>query len=469
MKIKNKIVSMLITSFITTVIFGIKTFAVTGVITEITVNVRQKPSTDSKRIMYVTQDEKVEVLEKDGEWYKIESKGKTGYVFEKYVDVDESELSDKSEEENKDDSENEETSTNEEVLNETSSNEKNENTSTNNKINPDSKLYLESETEVKIIPNISSSNVSKTNEKIEIQLFEQLGNWAYVLANGKNGWVRIDKIIEEKKQSDSNENDNKSEEESTKEDESSNNDSSKEENKKAYIKYNTVNLRKKASATSTILAKLKINDEVTILEKTNSVWTKVEIDGKTGYVSNDLLATEKQNVEDKKDETTTSRSGETTSRESDDEEEQVEEKEKEKSSTEEKNSSNTSITGTSVVEYAKKFLGYKYVYGGTSPEKGFDCSGFTSYVYKNFGYNLSRSSSAQANNGTKVEKSDIKPGDILIFKNQALTKIGHVGIYIGDNKMIHASEPGVGVTITDLDARGYNYNKRYVTARRIIK
>ena len=90
-------------------------------------------------------------------------------------------------------------------------------------------------------------------------------------------------------------------------------------------------------------------------------------------------------------------------------------------------------------------------------------------MYKNFGYNLSRSSSAQANNGTKVEKSDIKPGDILIFKNQALTRIGHVGIYIGNNKMIHASEPGVGVTITDLDAKGYNYNKRYVMARRIIK
>lgn len=466
MKIKNKIVTISIISFIITVIFGIKTFATTGTITEITVNVRQKPSTDSKRIMYVTQDEKVEVLEKDGDWYKIEAKGKTGYVLGEYVNVDDSELTDKSEE----DDENEETSNNEEVVNETSNNDVNESNATNNELNPNSKLYLEPETDVKIIPNISSSSVNKTNEKTEIQLFEQLGNWSYIMINGRNGWVRTDKIIEEKEQTDNRENNEKSEEDTTQKDnQAEKNDDSKAENKKAYIKYNTVNLRKKASATSTVLAKLKINDEVTILEKTNSVWTKVEIDGKTGYVSNDLLSTEKQNVAEEKEETATSRSGESTSRESDDEEEQVEEKEEEKSSVEEKSSSNTSITGTSVVEYAKKFLGYKYVYGGTSPEKGFDCSGFTSYVYKNFGYNLSRSSSAQANNGTKVEKSDIKPGDILIFKNQALTRIGHVGIYIGNNKMIHASEPGVGVTITDLDAKGYNYNKRYVMARRIIK
>ena len=130
---------------------------------------------------------------------------------------------------------------------------------------------------------------------------------------------------------------------------------------------------------------------------------------------------------------------------------------------------NTSkVTGEKIVDYAKKYLGYDYKYGGSSPKAGFDCSGFTYYVYKHFGYTLSRSSTAQAKNGTSVLKSDLKPGDLLIFKNQSLSRIGHVGIYIGNNKMIHSSEPGVGVVITDLDARGYNYNKRYVTARRII-
>ena len=113
-------------------------------------------------------------------------------------------------------------------------------------------------------------------------------------------------------------------------------------------------------------------------------------------------------------------------------------------------------------------MGYKYVYGGSSPKTGFDCSGLTSYVYKQFGYTLSRTSTAQAKNGKEVSKDELQPGDLLIFKNQSLTRIGHVGIYIGNNKMIHASEPGVGVVITDLSASGYNYNKRFVTARRII-
>ena len=79
-----------------------------------------------------------------------------------------------------------------------------------------------------------------------------------------------------------------------------------------------------------------------------------------------------------------------------------------------------------------KYLGCDYVYGGSSP-KGFDCSGFTSYVYKKFGYNLSRSSGGQANDGTKVNKADLQPGDLVIYKNQSLTRIGHVGIYIGNN------------------------------------
>ena len=82
------------------------------------------------------------------------------------------------------------------------------------------------------------------------------------------------------------------------------------------------------------------------------------------------------------------------------------------------------------------------MYGGASPKTGFDCSGFTYYVYKHFRYTLSRSSKAQANNGKKVEKEDLQPGDLLIFKNQSLTAIGHVGIYIGNknSKKLHKTE-----------------------------
>ena len=134
---------------------------------------------------------------------------------------------------------------------------------------------------------------------------------------------------------------------------------------------------------------------------------------------------------------------------------------------EQTNSSTTpnSNKGTSVVEYAKNYLGCKYVSGGSSPTSGFDCSGFTSYVYKNFGVSLSRSSRGQINDGVAVSRSDLQPGDIVVFNNSGNTAIGHVGIYIGGDNFIHAANPSQGVTITSLSSS--YYNKRYVGARRV--
>ena len=92
MKLLNKVKFILLIIFFMLLIFAGKSFAVTGEITEITVNLRKEPTTDSKKIMYVTQDDIVEVIEKVGEWYKIKFEGKTGYVFGKYLKVDDSKL-----------------------------------------------------------------------------------------------------------------------------------------------------------------------------------------------------------------------------------------------------------------------------------------------------------------------------------------------------------------------------------------
>ena len=207
--------------------------------------------------------------------------------------------------------------------------------------------------------------------------------------------------------------------------------------------------------------KLKLNTEVTIIEEVDSIWYKVKVGDKEGYISQDLLSSEKQK------EDSTSRDGDTSSRETDNNKNTTTTENK-KEETKTSTSSNSKTKGEEIVAYAKQYLGYSYVYGGSSPKTGFDCSGFTSYVYKHFGYSISRSASGQASDGVKVEKKDLQPGDLVIYKNNALTKIGHVGIYIGDNKMIHASEPGVGVIITDIDAKSHNYPKRYVMGRRII-
>jgi len=118
-----------------------------------------------------------------------------------------------------------------------------------------------------------------------------------------------------------------------------------------------------------------------------------------------------------------------------------------------------------VIEAAYNALGKPYVYGGTGA-KGFDCSGLTYSIYLNtLNIKLNRSSRAQASNGVEVKKQDLIPGDLVFFRTSG-KNIGHVGIYIGDGKMIHASSGRKKVIISPLD-ESY-YKTRYVTARRII-
>jgi len=119
--------------------------------------------------------------------------------------------------------------------------------------------------------------------------------------------------------------------------------------------------------------------------------------------------------------------------------------------------------GSRIVDYSKNFIGTPYVSGGSSPS-GFDCSGFTSYVYKQFGVSLSRTAHGQATEGTYVAKADLVPGDLVFFNTYG--GISHVGIYVGDDNFIHATVPGDIVRISSLNSS--YYRSRYVTARRIM-
>lgn len=116
-----------------------------------------------------------------------------------------------------------------------------------------------------------------------------------------------------------------------------------------------------------------------------------------------------------------------------------------------------------VVQYALKFVGNRYVYGGTSLTNGTDCSGFTMSVYKAFGYSIPRTSRTQVGAGTKVKvsQSTLKPGDLLFYTNSSGT-INHVAMYIGDGKVVHASNPRSGIKVSK-----YNY-RTPCAARRII-
>ena len=119
-----------------------------------------------------------------------------------------------------------------------------------------------------------------------------------------------------------------------------------------------------------------------------------------------------------------------------------------------------------IVDFAEKFLGVKYKYGGSSPD-GFDCSGFTSYVYKHFGYTLNRVASDQTAHGVEVSKDNLIAGDLVFFRSNGSSHISHVGIYVADGTFIHASSPGSDVKYDTLNS-GY-YCKNYVTARRIVQ
>lgn len=122
--------------------------------------------------------------------------------------------------------------------------------------------------------------------------------------------------------------------------------------------------------------------------------------------------------------------------------------------------------GQEIADYALQFLGYRYVHGGTSP-KGFDCSGLTTYVYKQFGYSLNRTCSGQLDNGTPVSIGELQPGDIVIFrKGKSSQRATHVGLYIGNNQFIHASTPTKGVIISKMSDSYYTTG--FVGGRRIV-
>ena len=119
--------------------------------------------------------------------------------------------------------------------------------------------------------------------------------------------------------------------------------------------------------------------------------------------------------------------------------------------------------GEQIVAFAEQLLGTPYVWAGSSPS-GFDCSGFVSYVFKNFGYTVNRTAASMYTNGVAVDKSELQIGDAVFFASSS-ESIGHVGIYIGDGEFIHSSSGCGYVTISGLD-ESY-YSRMYVGARRI--
>ena len=192
----------------------------------------------------------------------------------------------------------------------------------------------------------------------------------------------------------------------------------------------TVNFRSAASTSSTILGELKNGTAVTVLSTSNG-WSKVSYAGKTGYISADYLVTASSGTAISPSNTAASVS--------------------------------ISAKRQSVLNYAAQFLGVPYVYGGSTPS-GFDCSGFTSYVFKNTVGSIPRVAQAQYDATTRVSRDDLLPGD-LVFFGSSTSSISHVGIYVGSNQFIHAPSTGDVVKYSSLTG---SYATRYQGAGRVI-
>lgn len=127
------------------------------------------------------------------------------------------------------------------------------------------------------------------------------------------------------------------------------------------------------------------------------------------------------------------------------------------------NSSTKDTQTKKAIEIAKSYIGGKYVWGATGPDS-FDCSGFTQYIYKKaYGKTIPRVSYAQAEYGQKIDKDDLQPGDLVFFDTMNKGRVSHVGLYIGNNKFIHAASSKSGIIESELS--GY-YSKKYMGARR---
>jgi cell wall-associated NlpC family hydrolase len=122
-------------------------------------------------------------------------------------------------------------------------------------------------------------------------------------------------------------------------------------------------------------------------------------------------------------------------------------------------------TAQDAIDQAMDLLGIRYRRGGSSPESGFDCSGFVSHVFREgLGLMLPRSSKEMSRSGQEVDRDELRPGD-LVFFNTMRRAFSHVGIYLGDNQFVHAPRTGGRVRIEDL--RQSYWMKRFNGARRI--
>ena len=202
--------------------------------------------------------------------------------------------------------------------------------------------------------------------------------------------------------------------------------------KTMYVATDTLNVRDSWLASSTKVGTLKRNQAVTVTGSCSNGWYRIQYDGHTAYVSGQYLSNEAGGSGSGSGSTGGTVSG--------------------------------SGAATDIANFAMSFVGYSYVWGGTSPSTGFDCSGLMYYVLTQYGYSMKRVANDQMTQGTAVSRDSLQVGDLVFFGYGSYAN--HVGMYIGNGNFVHASTPSTGVRVNSLNET--YYNTRYIGARRII-
>ena len=346
-----------------------------GTVTADALNVRSGPSTSYSITTKLYKGDKVEILETSNGWHKIKaSNGKIGWVSGDYIKVSSGSTSQPS------------TSTTKATVTATSLN-------------------------VRSGAGTSYSVITKLSKGTVVDVIESASNgWKKIkTSGGTTGWASGDYLTTGSAGNSSTDN------------------STSQTSYKATVNTDSLNMRKGAGTSYSVITKLSKGTVVDVLESASNGWKKIKTsNGTIGWVSGSYLA----------------------------------------NGVVEQPSTPSTNKVQAVIDLAHKQLGKPYVWGAEGPNS-FDCSGLIYYVYKNAAcITLPRTSSAQYSAGVAVSRSNLKAGDLIFSSTDGTGNITHVAIYVGDGQMIHA--PRNGKNVEKVSINNSYWNKAYVGARRVL-
>ena len=336
-----------------------------GTVNADALRLRSEPSTSSPTLAYLNTGTQVEILESQGEWYKVSYNGSTGYLFASYVS----------------------SAASASVVSAASS----------ESVAGAAGVVTGSLVNFRGGPSMDDAILTTLTDGTGLTIISVTDGWCLVNWEGQEGYVKADYVSV---------------------------NGIPLVDPRGIITGDCVNVRSTPSTDGGIVTKVYAGDLVDLIALEGD-WYTVSCDGQVGYIRSDFL---KVYV-----------------------------------------GAPGGGLGADIAATAQEYLGVRYVYGGASA-KGFDCSGFTMYIYSLYGYSLPHSATSQWNSsGTYVAREDLQPGDLVLFCDPSRSNgkaCSHVGIYIGDGDFIHASSGrSRGVTISSL-SENY-YDGYYVGAKRV--